>query len=139
MHGTHVLICHHHNMESVMKILIIDDNEDIATMFSKYMVIKGHSCSVANDGLSGLKLIETQTFDAVILDLAMPEFSGHDVIDALNENGKIKSQNIVTLTASSTSVEDELILKNKGVRLCLKKPIDPDVLLDHLQQFGNKK
>src|SRR3989338_7530999 len=122
-----------------MKILIIDDNKDITKMFSKYMTIKGHSCSVVNDGRSGLNLIEKKIFDAIILDLAMPEFSGSDIIDVLYESGKIKNVNIVTLTASSISDEVESTLKNKGVRLCLKKPIDPDVLLGHIQQFENIK
>ena len=122
-----------------MEILIIDDNKDITKMFSKYFTIKGHSCSVANDGRSGLNLIENKTFDVVILDLAMPEFSGSDVIDALCKSGKIKNQNIVTLTASSLSDEDESTMKSKGIHSCLKKPIDPDVLLGHLQQFENIK
>jgi DNA-binding response OmpR family regulator len=122
-----------------MKILIIDDNEDITKMLSKYMTLKGHSCSVVNDGLSGLDLIENQTFDTIILDLAMPEFSGRDIIDALHKNGKIKNKNIVTLTASSISYDDESLLKSKGVRSCLKKPIDPDILLAYIQQFENKK
>ena len=122
-----------------MKILIVDDNKDITKMFSKYMTIKGHSCSVANDGRSGLNLIENQTFDAIILDLAMPEFSGSDIIDALCKSGKIKNLNIVTLTASSISYDDESMMKSKGVHSCLKKPIDPDVLLDHIQQFENIK
>lgn len=122
-----------------MKILIIDDNKDITKMFSKYMTIKGHSCSVVNDGRSGLNLIEKKIFDAIILDLAMPEFSGSDIIDVLYESGKIKNVNIVTLTASSISDEVESTLKSKGVRLCLKKPIDPDVLLGHIQQFENIK
>lgn len=120
-----------------MKILIIDDNKDIAKMLSKYMTIKGHFCSVANDGRNGLNLIENKTFDAVILDIAMPEFSGTDVIDALCKSGKIKNQNIIILTASSLSYEDESTMKSKGVRLCLKKPIDPDILLGHIQQFEN--
>jgi two-component system OmpR family response regulator len=122
-----------------MKILIIDDNKDITKVFSKYMTIKGHSCSVVNDGRSGLNLIENKTFDVVILDLAMPEFSGSDIIDALCKSGKIKNQNIITLTASLISDEIESTLKSKGVRLCLKKPIDPDVLLGHMQQFKNIK
>ena len=122
-----------------MKILIIDDNEDISKMFSKYMTIKGHSCSVVNDGRSGLNLIENQTFDAIILDIAMPEFSGRDVIDELNKSGKIKNQNIVILTASAMTYDDESMLKSKGVRLCLKKPIDPDILLDQIQLFEIKK
>jgi len=122
-----------------MNILIIDDNKDITKMLSKYMTLKGHSCSDVNDGRSGLKLIENQTFDVVILDLAMPEFSGSDVIDALCKSGKIKNQNIVTLTASIISDEEESTLKSNGVHSCLKKPIDPDVLLGHIQQFENIK
>jgi len=103
------------------------------------MTIKGHLCSVVNDGKSALNLIEKNTFDAIVLDIAMPEFSGNDVIDALYKNGKMKHQNIITLTASSTSDDVESTLKSKGVRLCLKKPIDPDILLDHMQQFENVK
>ncbi|HET6458165.1 MAG TPA: response regulator [Nitrosopumilaceae archaeon] len=122
-----------------MKILLIDDNGDITKMLSKYMTIKGHSCSVANDGQSGLSLIENQTFDVIILDIAMPKFSGSDVIDELCKSGKIKNQNIVTLTASILSGEVESTLKGKGVHSCLKKPIDPDILLDHIKQFENKK
>lgn len=122
-----------------MKILLIDDNEDITKMLHKYMTIKGHSCSVANNGQSGLDLIEKQAFDVVILDIAMPKFSGSDVIDQLCKSGKIKNQNIVTLTASILSDDVESTLKSKGVHSCLKKPIDPDILLDHILQFENKK
>ncbi len=122
-----------------MKILIIDDNKDITKMFAKYMTIKGHSCSVANDGRSGLNLIENKIFDVVILDLAMPEFSGTDIIEALHKSGKIKKQNIVTVTASALGGEIESTLKSKGVRLCLKKPINPNVLLGHIQQFEKIK
>ncbi len=122
-----------------MKILIIDDNQDITKMLSKYMTIKGHSCSVANDGRIGLNLIDKEIFDVVILDIAMPEFSGNDIIDTLYKNGKIKNQNIVTLTASSISYDNESILKSKGIRFCLKKPINPNVLLGHIQQFEKIK
>jgi len=123
----------------VMKILLIYDNGDITKMLQKYMTLKGHSCSVANNGLSGLDLINKQTFDVIILDIAMPTFSGNDVIEALHKNGKIRNQNIVTLTASILTGDIETMLKDKGVKLCLKKPIDPDVLLDNIQQFGTKQ
>ena len=121
-----------------MKILLIDDNEDITKMLSGYLSLKGHSCEVINDGRRGLDMIGNQVFDVVILDLTMPEFTGHDLIDVLHKNGKIKNQNIVTLSAASISPEEELLLKSKGVLSCLKKPIDPDVLLSHIQQFEKK-
>jgi DNA-binding response OmpR family regulator len=60
------------------KILLIDDNESITEMMAKYVAGKGHDCTVANDGRNGLTLIEQEKFDIILLDLAMPEFTGVD-------------------------------------------------------------
>jgi two-component system OmpR family response regulator len=121
-----------------MKLLLIDDNKDITTMFSKYFTDEGHSCSVCNNGHNGLNMITTNPYDVILLDLAMPEFSGTDIVDALYKSGKIAKLNIIALTASSVSSDKEEELKKKGVHSVLKKPIDPDELLDHLRHFNLK-
>ena len=121
-----------------MKLLLIDDNKDITTMFSKYFTDEGHSCSVCNNGHNGLNMITTGQYDVVLLDLAMPEFSGTDIVDALYQSGKISNLKIVALTASSILSDKEEELRKKGVHSILKKPIDPDELLDHLRQIDLK-
>ena len=121
-----------------MKILLVDDNAEITKIMSKYFTKKGHTCSVSNDGKNGLELIQKQKFDVILLDLAMPEFSGKDVMTHLHGSGAIQNINIVCLTASSPSGEYEDELKSMGVKAILKKPIDPDVLLDFLKQFDGK-
>lgn len=121
-----------------MQILLIDDNKDITTMLSKFFTQEGHSCSVSNTGHNGLNMITAKPYDVVLLDLAMPEFSGTDIVEALSKNGKMKNLNIVALTASSVSSDKEEHLKKMGVHSVLKKPIDPDELLDYLQQFDVK-
>lgn len=118
-----------------MDLLLVDDNLDITNMFSKYFKLKNHSVSVANSGLNGLQMIETQKFDVILLDLAMPDFSGRDIVDHLYKNNKINSHKIVTLTASSISDDDKLDLQNKGVHSVLRKPIDPDELLNYLEKI----
>lgn len=115
-----------------MKILLIDDNKDITDMFAKFFAIKGHQTMVSNSGQNGLELIENESCDVVILDLAMPEFSGRDIVDHLYKNGMIHKHLIVSLTASSISDDDKMYLVDKGVHSVLKKPIDPDQLLDYL-------
>ena len=116
-----------------MKILIVDDNERMTTMISKMLSIDGHECIISKNGRNGLSLLENQKFDATILDLAMPEFSGYDIIDALEKNGKIKDQKIIVLTASVTADEQLEQMKKQGVHSILKKPVDPDVLLEVLK------
>lgn len=116
-----------------MKFLIIDDTKNITVMLSKMLKMEGYECVTSNDGRTGLSLIEREKFDAVLLDLAMPEFSGLDVIDALGKSGKIKEQKIIVLTASSPPDDTLSDLKARGVYTVLKKPIDLDVLLDILK------
>lgn len=121
-----------------MKILLIDDNKDVAEMLAKYLRLSGHDCSVSNDGRNGLNMIMNTKFDAVLLDLAMPEFSGKDVVDNLAEKNKIKDQPIILFTASSITNEEITELINKGAHSCLRKPIDPDVLIDYLNELKIK-
>lgn len=121
-----------------MYFLIVDDNKEITKIMSKYFTKKGHSCTVANDGRNALEILQGQKFDVILLDLAMPEFSGRDVVMHLKNNGKINEHNIVCLTASSPSGEYEEELRAMGVKAILKKPIDPDALLDFLSQFQIK-
>ena len=121
-----------------MKLLLIDDNKDITTMLSKYLTLKGHSCVVSNNPRNGHNMIMTDQYDIVILDLAMPEFSGIDIVDDLYKNGKMQKTKIVALTASSVSPDKEEYLKKRGVQAVLKKPIDPDELLEYLMQLNGK-
>ncbi len=120
-------------LQVCMKICIIDDNVSITGMFSKLLKMEGHEVVVANGGRAGLALLDNDIFDATILDISMPEFSGLDVVDALNKSGRIKEQKIVILTASSSPNEDLEKLKEKGVREVLKKPIQLDSLVSTLE------
>lgn len=115
-----------------MKILIIDDNQDITEMLCKFFTTKGHECMLSNDGRNGLTMIENQKFDVVLLDLAIPEFSGEKIIDSLHKSGKIKNQKVVLFTATPTSQKEIDDMIEKGAHSHIKKPIDPDVLVDYL-------
>ena len=116
-----------------MKVCIIDDNVSITGMFSKLLKMEGHEVTIANGGRAGLALLDNDVFDATILDISMPEFSGIDIVEALNKSGRIKEQKIVILTASSGSNDELDVLKTKGVKEVLKKPIQLDTLVATLE------
>lgn len=105
------------------KILIIDDNIDISDMLAQYLEIKGHKCTVSNNGRNGLNLITQEKFDIILLDLAMPDFSGYDIISSLVKNGRIGDVKIIVLTASSITDAEMDTLGVKGVKACIKKPV----------------
>ena len=105
------------------KILIIDDNIDISDMLAQYLEIKGHNCTVSNNGRNGLNLITQEKFDLVLLDLAMPDFSGYDIMTSLIKNGRIGDVKIIVLTASSVTDAEMDAFIAKGVKACIKKPV----------------
>ncbi len=118
-----------------MKILGIDDNEDILKLLKTVISSKGHDFTSAVNGKDGVKLIEEQNFDAILLDLAMPEFSGRDVIESLEKNDRIKNLKIILFTASSaTDKEIDALLKHDGVKSCIRKPINIDALMNKIEE-----
>jgi len=120
-----------------LKILIVDDNEQITKMLNTFLQLKEQSCTVANDGKEGLKLIKENKHDVVLLDLAMPEFDGYAVIKDLEDNNLLKDRKIIVFTAS-TITQDELDqLVVRGVKSYILKPIDIDVLLSRIIETAN--
>ncbi len=111
-----------------MKVLLIEDNETLSRMMSKYFRIKKIDCTISIDGTEGLELILEQKHDVTLLDLAMPDFSGYDIIESLEKKEMLKDVKIIVLTASSLSEQELDELVKKGVRACLRKP----VALEHL-------
>ena len=111
-----------------MKILAIDDNEDITELLDTVLTAMGHNFSSTNYGEKGLDLIRKNKYDIILLDIAMPNFSGVDVVNALEKDNSLKNYNIVLFTASSikdSSVEE---LLKKGVRGIIRKPIEVEEL-----------
>jgi DNA-binding response OmpR family regulator len=104
-----------------LRILLVDDNKDITEIISFYCQSEDIDCNVINQGKKALDSIRHQKFDLILLDVAMPEFSGLDVIKSLKEERVIESRNIVIFTASSDqTVLDEI--KNSGIKEIFQKP-----------------
>jgi DNA-binding response OmpR family regulator len=112
-----------------MKVLAIDDNTEITDM------TQGIEFLAINDGKKGLDAICNEEADLILLDLAMPNFSGLDVVKFLKKEEKIEFKNIVIFTASSGSNELFDNLKGMGVKDVLKKPLNIDELDELVERF----
>ena len=110
-----------------MNLLAIDDNVDTTEALRDYCNMQGISCKVVNDGQKGLFEIQKQEFDLILLDIAMPEYSGFDILSQLKKQG-VRHETIVVLTAWNLKEEDFKDYTNVGVKEILKKPIGVDSL-----------
>ncbi len=111
-----------------MKILGIDDNEDLLNLCEITLTSDGHEFTGITNGRDGLKAIRDEKFDAVLLDLSMPDFSGVDVIDALVKEDIMKKQKVVIFTGTSPTEKEIDRFLEKGVHSVLKQPVDADFL-----------
>lgn len=117
-------------IKNKIKVLIIDDNRSITSGLEKFFKFHGFDCVVVNDGNNGLELIRNGNYDAVLLDLAMPGFSGLDVLNTLAKENKTSDKKIIVLTASPIDNVEEEKLKKLGVNSIQRKPMDVNALIE---------
>ena len=122
-----------------MKILGIDDNEDLLELCETFLNSVGHEYTGINNGKEGLQAIKDKKFDAVLLDLSMPEFSGADVMDDLVKEGIMNKQKVVIFTAASPTKKEIEQFLEKGAHSILKKPVDPDDLAKFVSKLESER
>ncbi len=122
-----------------MKILGIDDNEDLLQLCETVLNSDGHDYTGIDNGKEGLELIRDEKFDVVLLDLSMPDFSGLDVINALVNDGIMGKQKMVIFTATSPTEKEIDLYLAKGAHSVLKKPVDPDELSEFIHKLESER
>ncbi len=124
--------------EGKLKVLAIDDNKEITDMLSLYFESQGIEFTAINEGMRGLEAIQNEDSNLVLLDLAMPNFSGLDIVEYLKKENLVESRNIIIFTASSVSNELFDDLKKIGVKGILKKPLDMNALEELIAKFRSE-
>jgi two-component system, OmpR family, response regulator len=118
-----------------MKVLLIEDNKDIADMVRLCLESDNTVCEATEDGKAGLQLIKEDKFDVILLDLAIPEFSGFDIFRSLKDENLLGSRNVLIFTASSVTDEDMKEMLSAGAKGVLRKPLPIDELLEAVERF----
>ncbi|MDH3824582.1 MAG: response regulator [Nitrosopumilus sp.] len=114
-----------------MKVLHIDDNQDITDLFSEFINSLGHTYFATNNSRDGLERIKNEKYDFIFLDMHMPKLSGIDVIESLEKEKILKDQKIVILSGFPFDNNQKKHLLNKqGIHGCLQKPIRFDQLVN---------
>jgi len=114
-----------------MKILIVEDNKDIAENIADYLEPLGHSLDFAADGLGGLHLAVTRPHDVIVLDLMLPGLDGLTLCRRLRSEGNITTP-VLMLTARD-QLDDKLAGFAAGADDYLVKPFSVKELDARLQ------
>lgn len=119
-----------------MRVLIIEDNPDLAANIGDFLDDRGHVVDFAGDGVTGLHLAVVGDFDAIVLDLALPGMDGLEVCRKLREDAD-KSTPVLMLTARDR-LEDKLKGFEHGADDYLVKPFELQEVEARLQVLSRR-
>jgi DNA-binding response OmpR family regulator len=88
-----------------MKILIIEDTQDLAASLVRFLATKNISCEMSLDGEDGVYKASTKYYDAIVLDINLPKKDGLTVCRELREKGK----DIPVIMLTSRSSNEDII------------------------------
>ena len=117
-----------------LKILAVDDSHDNLTLISLYLENTPHKVSYADNGRVAIQKFKEEKFDAVLMDLQMPEIDGYSATSAIREwerSMHLTPVPIIAISAHDLSHETERF-QSSGFTLQLMKPIDASTLLQTL-------
>lgn len=104
------------------RVLIIEDNKDIASLLLDFFADKGHVTDYAADGLTGLHLVTVNDYDVVLLDLALPGIDGIELCKKIRT--QLQSNTPILMLTARDSIDEKLIGFDAGADDYLVKPFD---------------
>ena len=119
-----------------MKILIIEDEQEIALSINNYFKTNGVQCETANNCTSALNKIDNYSYDCILLDLMLPDGDGFDILRELkNQN---KTEGVIIISAKET-LDTRIEGFNLGADDFLTKPFHLSELLVRMQALIRRK
>jgi len=114
------------------KILIIEDNKEVALLYQKLLNINGYDTTVAFDGLEGLDRLKEMTPDLILLDVSMPRLSGVGFYQEVLDAAGYPKYPILVITGR---IDLEITFKHFPVAGVLLKPVDRNNLLNQINDI----
>lgn len=114
------------------RIILIEDEEDIAALIKLQAEISGYKLHVEVDGINGYRAVEREKPDLVILDIMLPGQNGLDVCRKIKSNPELRDIPVIILTAKSEELDVVLGLE-LGADDYVAKPFSPKVLFSRIK------
>ncbi len=113
-------------------VLLVDDNEATCTLITA-VLRRDFAVEVASDGNKAIERLRTNHYNAILLDLRMPQADGFAVLDYLKETAPRHLRSVIVVTAALTAREISRA-ESYGICCIIRKPFEVDALLETVKQ-----
>lgn len=118
------------------KVLLVDDEDDFLKTLTQRLEMRGLKVTGANRGDEAVHLADIHTFDAIVIDLAMPGMDGLETLKKIKQNHP--DTEIIMLSGQGTIKKSTKAMK-LGAGDFLEKPVDIQELLQKIAEAKNKR
>lgn len=120
------------------RIYVIDDDEQLLRMVGLMLERGGHTVTLISNPIDGLEQVKTDRPDLLVLDVMMPNMSGHDISREIRATKHLEDLPILVLTARSQEIDRTTALKS-GADDYLSKPVTSQELIERVDGLLAKK
>jgi signal transduction histidine kinase/ActR/RegA family two-component response regulator len=119
------------------RVLIIEDNHDVADILGKYLELVGHDVIVAHDGYAGLEAAWRHKPHVLICDIGLPGVDGYEIASRLRDDPAFSSCLMIAVTGYG-EVADRERAQGAGYTHHLTKPADPSVIAELISEVEQR-
>jgi signal transduction histidine kinase/ActR/RegA family two-component response regulator len=128
----------HAPLASPQRIMIADDNADLAESMAMLLGLEGHEVRVAHDGPAALELADAFQPNAAVLDIGLPSLSGYELARELRSRQHGDGLLLIAATGYGQP-EDRARAKGAGFDLHMVKPVDPQIVAAEIARWANNR
>ena len=121
------------------RILLVEDDPRLAEMVSEYLGEAGFRVTIAADGRSGLERLSRAPFDALVLDLMLPDIDGLEVCRQVRASAAATSEIPILMLTARGDAMDRVVGLELGADDYLPKPFEPRELLARLRALLRRR
>lgn len=119
------------------KILVVDDSPTLRKLLRFYLQKKGYTVEEAHNGRVGLECISGETFDLIILDMAMPIMNGAQVLEKLKEMEDFKTP--ILILSADKEEESKATGISLGASYYMTKPFKPPEVVERIEEIFKER
>ena len=112
-------------------LFIVEDDNQVLSMMKNYFEYLGYKILTASNGMEGLKMVASESYDLVITDIVMPYVSGVGILTVIKE----KTPNIPVIAITAYGKNPERLAAERQADVVLRKPFEMEKLKDRVAKL----
>jgi two-component system, NtrC family, sensor kinase len=121
--GEHQATSPVHTVGDSLRILVVDDEASVRVSLQRYLASRGHDVETTASGQDALSRLKAGSYDAVIVDMRMPDLSGEQLFEQLRGNDPAHAERVIFTTGDLVNEQMRRFLDGTG-RPCVPKPFE---------------